>query len=84
MPVDRLPRDLDADELVRALRVLGYRPVRQTGSHIRVTTERDGVYHETIPNHSPLKVGALASILANIAAHHKLTRHELLELLKLS
>jgi len=45
----RLPRDIDGPRLVKALSVLGYEPTRQKGSHIRVTTRRDGENHEVIP-----------------------------------
>lgn len=31
----RLPRDMDAPELIRSLQRIGYRVVRQSGSHIR-------------------------------------------------
>lgn len=78
-----MPRDLDADRLIRALGKLGYEPVRQSGSHIRVRTERDGEHQETIPWHKPLKIGTLSAILSAIAAHHGLSRDELLELLEL-
>lgn len=74
----RVPRDLDADTLIRALAVLGYERVRQTGSHIRVQTLQNGHHSETIPSHSPLKLGTLSAILANIAAHHGLSRDELM------
>ncbi|MBI5725666.1 MAG: type II toxin-antitoxin system HicA family toxin [Planctomycetes bacterium] len=77
----RLPRDLDADRLIKSLGKLGYSPVRQTGSHIRIRTLKNGEHHETIPQHSPLKLGTLNVILRNIAAHHNLTRDELLRLL---
>jgi predicted RNA binding protein YcfA (HicA-like mRNA interferase family) len=79
----RLPRDLDADDLIRALRTLGYQPTRQTGSHIRVTTELDGEHHEAIPKHSPIKIGTLQSILSSIAQHHGLSVQELLGKLRL-
>ena len=78
-----MPRDLDADELIRALSRLGYRVVRQTGSHVRVRTERDGVHQETIPWHKPLKMGTLGAILSSIGEHHGLSRDELLALLGL-
>jgi len=29
------------------------------GSHIRVTTQRDGENHEVIPYHDPIKTGTL-------------------------
>jgi hypothetical protein len=34
--------------------------------------------HVTIPAHDPLKIGTLAAILADIAAHLKIDRDELL------
>jgi hypothetical protein len=37
-----------------------------------------GVHHVTIPNHDPLRVGTLAAILAAVAAHHGITRDDLL------
>ena len=79
----RLPRDIDGPRLVKALSALGYDPTRQKGSHIRVTTQRDGENHEVIPYHHPIKTGTLASILKRIAAHHRLTVDDLLKMLDL-
>ena len=74
----KLPRDIDGVTLVKALRVFGYEPTRQHGSHIRVTTQLDGENHEVIPHHQPRKTGTLSSILKRIAAHHDLTMEQLL------
>lgn len=79
----KLPRDIDGEQFVKSLFVLGYTATRQTGSHIRVTTQLDGENHEVIPHHSPLKIGTLSSILKHIAAHHKLTVESLLRKLNL-
>lgn len=79
----KVPRNLDGADLVKALRVLGYARVRQDGSPIRVTTQLDGEYHLTLPNHSPMRIGTLSSILKLVAAHHDLTMEELLEKLAL-
>jgi len=79
----KLPRDLDGTQLVKALGILGYQTTRQSGSHIRVTTQRDGENHEVIPNHHPIKAGTLSSILKHIAAHHKITVEDLLKMLEL-
>jgi predicted RNA binding protein YcfA (HicA-like mRNA interferase family) len=79
----RLPRDVDGAQLARALKVLGYEVTRQKGSHLRVTTQRDGENHEVIPAHRPIKTGTLAGILKRIAAHHRLTVEEVLEMLAL-
>jgi len=59
--------------------VLGYRIERQTGSHIRLTTTKNGEHHITIPNHSPIKVGTLNAILKDIANHFETTRENLID-----
>jgi predicted RNA binding protein YcfA (HicA-like mRNA interferase family) len=79
----RLPRDVDGLQLAKALNVLGYAITRQKGSHIRLTTERDGQNHEVIPCHRPIKAGTLSGILKRIAAHHGMSVDALLEMLGL-
>jgi predicted RNA binding protein YcfA (HicA-like mRNA interferase family) len=79
----RIPRDLSGAELAKALRALGYERARQDGSHIRLTTQRGGEHHVTVPNHSPIKLGTLRAILKAVAAHHKLTIEELIRQLGL-
>lgn len=79
----KLPRDISGADLTKALRALDYAVTRQKGSHIRLTTERDGTHHETIPAHSPLKLGTLHHILQSVAAHHQLTLEDVIAVLKL-
>lgn len=79
----KIPRDIDGIELVKALKVLGYAVTRQNGSHIRLTTHLGGEHHEVIPNHSPVRIGTLKSILRNVAMHHKMRVDELVSLLDL-
>lgn len=79
----KLPRDVSGPDLIKALRVLGYVVDRQRGSHVRVTTQRDGEHHEAIPDHHPIKVGTLSSILKNVATHHSVTVEELIRQLGL-
>ena len=74
----RLPRDLSGADLAKALRRLGYETTRQTGSHLRLTTQVGGEHHVTVPRHGPVKVGTLAAILNEVAHHAGLTREELL------
>lgn len=38
----RLPRDVSGDELARLLKHYAYEVTRQVGSHMRLTTEREG------------------------------------------
>lgn len=77
----RLPRDLSGEDLAARLTRLGYRITRQTGSHLRLTTERDGEHHITIPRHSTLRVGTLSGVTSDLAQHHHLDRDALLTLL---
>lgn len=74
----KLPRDLSGADLVKALALLGYEVSHQTGSHIRLTTQRNGEHHVTVPAHDPIKVGTLNAILRDVAEHAGLTREELL------
>jgi predicted RNA binding protein YcfA (HicA-like mRNA interferase family) len=77
----RLPRDLSGSQLIKALKRLGYQPTRQTGSHVRLTTQQNGQHHVTVPLHDPLRVGTLSAILDCVAAHHTKTREQLIDLL---
>jgi predicted RNA binding protein YcfA (HicA-like mRNA interferase family) len=77
----RLPRDLSGRDLAKALRRLGYQITRQTGSHIRLTSQQPFEHHITIPDHKPLRIGTLGGILADVAEHHGLARDELVRFL---
>ena len=76
----KLPRNLDGDELVRRLKRFGYETTRQAGSHIRLTRiSEDGEQQITIPNHAPLRIGTLNSILTDIATQLKMDKETLLK-----
>jgi len=75
----KLPRDFNADQFVKLLAKTGYVPSRQSGSHIRLTTNIKGQHHVTVPNHDPIKIGILNSILKDIAEHFQITKEELLK-----
>ena len=75
----RLPRDLSGSDLAQSLHKLGYLVTRQTGSHLRLTTHDQGEHHLTIPLHSPLRVGTMSAILADVSSHFKLSRNQLLD-----
>ncbi len=77
----KLPRDISGNQLIRLLKPLGYIISRQTGSHIRLSTEQNGQHNITIPQHHPLKIGTLAALLADIALHFNLSKNELIEIL---
>jgi len=77
----KIPRDISGLDLSKKLSIFGYQITRRTGSHIRLTTETNGVHHITIPAHDPLKIGTLSAILSSVSAHCGITRSELVELL---
>jgi predicted RNA binding protein YcfA (HicA-like mRNA interferase family) len=55
----------------------GYQVVRQSGSHLRLSTRTGGEHHVTIPVGGPLRVGTMAAILSEVAAHLKIERADL-------
>lgn len=77
----RLPRDISGQELAKTLAKLGYAIDHQTGSHIRLTTQRPTEHHVTVPAHNPLKIGTLNAILRDVGEHARMDRKALLELL---
>ena len=75
----KIPRNLSGKELIRYLKPYGNNVTRQSGSHIRLTTQMEGEHHITIPNHDPLKIGTLSSIIADIAHHFNKTKETLFQ-----
>ena len=70
----KMPRDINAGALIKSLKIYGYSITRQSGSHIRLSTEKNGQHHITIPNHDPIKIGTLSAILSDVAAHFNKTK----------
>ncbi len=59
----KLPR-ISSREAIRALERLGFRPIRQTGSHVVMKKEiPDGEIGCVVPIHRELKIGTLSGIL---------------------
>jgi len=73
----RLPRDLSGRDLAQALRTYGYRVTRQTGSHMQLTTQEGGEHRVTVPAHSSLRVGTLASVVQSVAKHFGVEKEEI-------
>lgn len=73
----KIPRDISGQDLIKYLKQFGYSVTRQSGSHIRLTTNQHGEHHITIPNHDPLKIGTLSAILSDIAIHFSKTKEEI-------
>ena len=64
---------MSSEDLVKALVRFEYVIDRQTGSHIRLTTQLNGKHHLTIPAHDPLKVDTLSAILRDAAEYFDTT-----------
>jgi len=81
----KLPRDLSAAELEKALRrALGSRFVRQLGSHRPLMARSRHEHDLTIPKHAPLRPGTLRAILGEVMTHHRLTLEQVLQRLGLA
>ena len=76
----KLPRNLDADALIKAHSRIGYVVVRQTGSHIRLHCS-EPAHAITVPNHRPIRIGTLAAILQDIEIAHQMERATLIAIL---
>jgi len=69
----KVPRDVDASELITTLKRHGYSVVRQTGSHIRLSKIIDSKEHAiTVPNHKPIKIGVLQNIVKDVCNVNRL------------
>ncbi|MSU58177.1 MAG: type II toxin-antitoxin system HicA family toxin [Pedosphaera sp.] len=56
----KLPRDVSGVEAARALKRLGFIPLRQTGSHLILRKDNRTV---VVPQHKPLKPGTLKGVI---------------------
>ena len=75
----RLPRNLSGEDRAGALSAFGYVVSRQTGSHVRLTTRERDEHHITIPRHDSLRVGTVATVLADVGEHASLSREAVVE-----
>jgi predicted RNA binding protein YcfA (HicA-like mRNA interferase family) len=79
----KLPRDLSGAQLVKVLcREWGYHQLHQEGSHVILETESPAHQRLSVPNHNPLRVGTLNSIVRTVATHKGIERQTLLDSLR--
>jgi predicted RNA binding protein YcfA (HicA-like mRNA interferase family) len=62
-----VPKGVSADRLIRALQRLGYRVIRQKGSHIRLKHDGPPGHSITVPRHDSLKTGTLQGIISEVS-----------------
>lgn len=78
----KIPRDLKGSDLARVLcRQWDYKVVHQQGSHIILDTEIPSHQRISIPNHNPLRLGTLNSILRAVSRHKGVTKAEIINTL---
>lgn len=77
----KLPRAICGMEFAEILKKYDYGISRQTGSHMRLTTLRQGEHHVTIPAHQALKAGTLESIVHAVADHLQIDKADLMKAL---
>ena len=76
----KLPRDLNGAHLAAMLGRFGYQITRQTGSHMRLSSEQKGAqHHVTIPAHKELATGTLHTILREVATYLEMDIAALIE-----
>lgn len=72
----KLPRDLSGGNLIAALKRLGYRQTRQTGSHVRMTVSSPRQGHLTVPLTKAIPAGTLLALVKDAAAQLETTVEE--------
>jgi predicted RNA binding protein YcfA (HicA-like mRNA interferase family) len=79
----KIPRDLTGREIVKALcKKWDYRQVHQEGSHIILQTDMPSRQRISVPDHNPVRIGTLNSILRLVSAHKGVDKQAILETLR--
>ena len=75
----KMPRDLSGATLVKLLsREFGYRRINQVGSHVILETGSPRSHRLSVPDHSPLRISTLNSILRAVASVQNVDREDIL------
>lgn len=76
----KIPRDVSSDKIVQLLKKYEYKVTRQTGSHIRLTSNIKEIEHNiTIPKQKGLKIGTLNNILNDISRYLEIDKESLIQ-----
>jgi predicted RNA binding protein YcfA (HicA-like mRNA interferase family) len=75
----KTPRDLSGRELVKILcRHWDYVELKHEGSHIILQTETPARQRIPVPDHNPLRLGTLNSILRFVSQHKGMGKEDVL------
>ena len=77
----KIPRDISGKDLSSKLKFFEYKITRQSGSHMRLTTQQKGTHHITIPNHDSLRIGTRSAILTDVSEHFQIEKQKLVNML---
>lgn len=78
----KIPRDISGVHLADVLcRRWQYTKVHQVGSHIILETPEPTQQRISVPDHHPLRIGTLSSILRAVAQHKCVPRDAIIECL---
>ena len=76
----KIPRDVSSDKIVKLLKKNEYKITRQTGSHIRLTSNIKEMEHNiTIPKQNGLRIGTLNNILSDISRYLEIDKESLIQ-----
>ncbi len=75
----KIPRNISGGQLAKLLEIYEYKLTRQVGSHIRLTTQKNGEHHITIPLHKAIHISTLNNILKAIADHLEIDKETLVD-----
>ena len=76
----KIPRDVSGKKLIKVLSKYGYEVIRQNGSHIRLSVlTAEGQKNITVPDHNPIKLGTLMSIINDVCSQVDIDRQELID-----
>lgn len=76
----KIPRDVSSDKIVQLLKKYEYKVTRQTGSHIRLTSNIKEIEHNiTIPKQKGLKIGTLNNIFNDISRYLEMDKESLIQ-----
>ena len=71
---------ISGKKLISFLTDMGYRVVRQRGSHVRLEKSTDaGVHKITIPNHDPIAKGTLNDILTKVSVWNQIQKAKIID-----
>ena len=75
----KIPRNISGSQLAKLLEVYGYEITRQIGSHIRLTTQKNGEHQITLPLLKAIHIGTLNNILKAISNHLEIDKETLVD-----